>query len=141
MSEIPAVSYSREATLAKLLALKERPRRETETVHVPGIDADLELRKLPLAEYMELDNRLAETDAGSPEFIRALAEKIYAFIPLLHEQQLQEAYDCRVPSDIVSKLLQDDLGDWTFLGAAINRMYGLGREDGGGETPQQTVKN
>ena len=120
MAENPTVEYSRKATLAKLLALKERPKRETVTVHVPGIDTTVELRKLPLAEFMSLDNRLAELDADEPE--------------------LQEQYDCKVPTDIVGKILLDDLGDWTFLGAAINRMYGLGRDETG-EAPQETVKN
>lgn len=140
MAEKPTVEYSRKATLAKLLALKERPKRETVIVHVPGIDTDLELKKLPLAEYMELDGRLSEAEYDSPEFIRALAEKIYAFCPDFHAQELQDAYNCKIPSDIVGKILLDDLGDWTFIGAAINQMYGLGREDGA-ETPQETVKN
>ena len=116
MVENPTVEYSRKATLAKLLALKERPKRETVTVHVPGIDTTVELRKLPLAE------------------------KIYAFCTDFHEPELQEQYDCKVPTDIVGKILLDDLGDWTFLGAAINRMYGLGRDETG-EAPQETVKN
>ena len=140
MVENPTVEYSRKATLAKLLALKERPKRETVTVHVPGIDTTVELRKLPLAEFMSLDNRLAELDAGTPEFLRALAEKIYAFCTDFHEPELQEQYDCKVPTDIVGKILLDDLGDWTFLGAAINRMYGLGWDETG-EAPQETVKN
>ena len=140
MAENPTVEYSRKATLAKLLALKERPKRETVTVHVPGIDTTVELRKLPLAEYMELDTRITEAGDDYPALLRAWAEKIYAFCTDFHEPQLLERYGCDIPTDIVGKLLLDDLGDWTFLGAAINRMYGLGGDETG-EKLQETVKN
>lgn len=145
MIENPTVEYSRKATLAKLLALKERRRKETRTVYVPGLGTTLELQRLPLAEYLDLDTRLTEASNNSPEFIRALDEKIYAFCTDFHAQEVQEGYAPKIPSDIVGMILLDDFGDRLVISEAINEMYGLGKDDKKDdkkdEKPQETIKN
>ena len=141
MVENPTVEYSRKATLAKLLALKERRRKETRTIFVPGIDTTLELQRLPLAEYLDMDTRLTEASDNSPEFIRALDEKIYAFCTDFHAQEIQEGYAPKIPSDIVGMILLDDFGARLVISEAINEMYGLGKEPKKDETPQEAVKN
>ena len=141
MVENPTVEYSRKATLAKLLALKERRRKETRTIFVPGLDTTLELQRLPLAEYLDMDTRLTEASDNSPEFIRALDEKIYAFCTDFHAQEIQEGYAPKIPSDIVGMILLDDFGARLVISEAINEMYGLGKEPKKEETPQEAVKN
>ena len=141
MVENPTVEYSRKATLAKLLALKERRRKETRTIFVPGLDTTLELQRLPLAEYLDMDTRLTEASDNSPEFIRALDEKIYAFCTDFHAQEIQEGYAPKIPSDIVGMILLDDFGARLVISEAINEMYGLGKEPKKDETPQEAVKN
>ena len=141
MVDNPTVEYSRKATLAKLLALKERCRKETRTVFVPGLGTSLELQRLPLAEYLDMDTRLTEASDHSPEFIRALDEKIYAFCTDFHAQELQEDYAPKIPSDIVGMILLDDFGARLVISEAINEMYGLGKEPKKDETPQEAVKN
>ena len=49
----------------------------------------------------------------------------YGLDPLVLDKELQEAYDCKVPTDIVMKVFDDDLGEMNRICSRILEMYGL----------------
>ena len=112
-------------SIAELLAKKERKTIQTATVTVPGLGGEIELKKLPLAEYVDLNGAISDARDGQ-EFMRAAVEEIYAFCPILHAKELQEGCGCKVPTDVVGKLLGDDIADYMAILTAINDLYGMG---------------
>lgn len=125
----------RKLSIAELLAKKERRSVQTTEVYVPGLEGCLELVRQPLGMYIDLNGRIAEAPDGEA-FLRAAADEIYEFCPILHSQEMQEGYDCKVPTDIVHKLLGDSLGDYMAICTAINGLY-----DMDGASPRDEAKN
>ena len=113
-------------TIEDLLAVKERPSYEKTTVFLPSLGGELEVVKIPLARYMRMISEAASDDAEKSLY--AQYDLIYACCPLLHDAQLQEAYACHEPSEIVPKVLQENLGDLNTLTVAITGMYGVNAE-------------
>lgn len=118
------MSEHRKLSIAELLARKERRTVQTAEVYVPGLDGCLELVRQPLGMYIDLNGKIADAPDGE-SFLRAAADMIYEFCPVLHTQEMQEGFDCKVPTDIVHKLLGDGLGDYMAICSAINGMYGM----------------
>ena len=106
------------------LAQKERQKRaETETVFVEGLGGEIEIKRLPLATFFDLTTSVDESSSGA-ELLRAQYDLIYAFCPILHSQELQNAYDCKVPSAVVQHVFQDNMDDSNTVTTAITAMYG-----------------
>lgn len=111
-------------TVADLLAEKEtRTRQETALVSLPGLGGELEIRRIPLARYMSYTSQL---DADDPSgLVSAQCDLIYACCPTLHDERLREAYDCKEPSEVVMKVLDENLNDMNLLVTAISKFYGI----------------
>lgn len=115
-----------EALLAKK-AQREKDKTEFKTVYVPGLGGELTLKKLPLERYFALAQDTESDDLLSQ--YETNKQLIYASCPLLHDKELQEAYDCVDPSDIVGKVFDDNISDMTAVVSAIGGFYGLSDDD------------
>lgn len=111
-------------TIEQLIAKKDHRSPETRLVHLDSLGGDLEIRKIPLGRYMEMSGRVEKAD-DMAEALSIEYEMIYACCPILHSQQLQEAYECRDPLEIVPKLFDDNLSDLNKIMAEIAMFYGV----------------
>lgn len=124
-------------TLEDLIARKAQ-REETKpalkTVCLEKLGGELTIKKLPLADMLRLMEGVGE-EATLRENLEFEVELIYKCCPLFQDKRLQEEYDCVEPTDIVCKVLEDDLGAIAELSAAILDFYGMG------ESVRQQLKN
>lgn len=88
-----------------------------------AIGETLMIKKLPVTRIADILD-MSEGDSIKAG-IELNADLIYASIPLFHDKELQEAYDCKVPTDIVMKVFDDDLGEMNRICSKILEMYGL----------------
>lgn len=129
------MSEHRKLTLAELIAQKEKPLQQTAEVFVPGMGGTIEIRRRPLVEYQEGITAINEAKSAA-EGMRATFDFVYAFCPILHAQELQEAYGIKgAPTDIVPAVFRENAGDISAVVSAILAMYGDGR------TVRDEVKN
>lgn len=122
-------------TLSELLAKKEqrdRDRVEYKSVYVENLGGELEIKKLPLPQFLDKIGDLND-DTGAGEAMRAQLDLIYDCCPVLHSKELQDAYDCIEPTDVVAKVFDDNFSDISLVTAAIFEMYGMDSSDIVGE--------
>lgn len=84
------------------------------------------VKRLPVARLMAIMDMGEETAEGGLETSKQL---IYESIPALQDKELQEAYGCIEPHDIVLGVFDDNLGEVEKLVEFINGQYGLTVED------------
>lgn len=122
-------------TLSDLMKRKEqreRDKTEYKSVYVENLGGELEVKKLPLTKFLDLIDGINE-DTGAGESLRVQMDMIYECCPLLHNAELQQAYDCTEPTDIVGKVFDDNLTDIMTVVAAIFEFYGMDSADIVGE--------
>lgn len=108
-------------SIADLLAQKEKPLKESVWVDVPELGGEIEVRRLPLARFMELSGKVDPEDPVA--MLQAQYEMIYAFCPILHDDELQKVYDCNVPPDIVPKVFRENMESMGTVVSAIGSFY------------------
>lgn len=120
---------SKKLLLEDILARKERAEQkniDVKTVYVPGLEGSVELQRIPLVRVLAmLDGVRAEVPLESFEF---MVELIYNMCPIMRNVQLQNAYDCKEPTDVVCKVLNDNMADLAIIAESALSFYGL---DGG----------
>lgn len=84
------------------------------------------VKRLPAARLMAIMDMGEETALGGLETSKQL---IYESIPALQDKELQEAYGCIEPHDIVLGVFDDNLGEVEKLVEFINSQYGLTVDD------------
>ena len=84
------------------------------------------VKRLPVARLMAIMDMGEETALGGLETSKQL---IYESIPALQDKELQEAYGCIEPHDIVLGVFDDNLGEVERLVEFINSQYGLTVDD------------
>lgn len=84
------------------------------------------VKRLPVARLMSIMDMGEETALGGLETSKQL---IYESIPALQDKELQEAYGCIEPHDIVLGVFDDNLGEVEKLVEFINSQYGLTVDD------------
>lgn len=84
------------------------------------------VKRLPVARLMAIMDMGEETAEGGLETSKQL---IYESIPALQDKELQEAYGCIEPHDIVLGVFDDNLGEVEKLVEFINGQYGLTVDD------------
>lgn len=84
------------------------------------------VKRLPVARLMAIMDMGEETALGGLETSKQL---IYESIPALQDKELQEAYGCIEPHDIVLGVFDDNLGEVEKLVEFINSQYGLTVDD------------
>lgn len=115
-------------TLEALLDKKEQreaSRTAFREIPVKALDGVLLMKKLPLSQILELMDR-QDDNASLKENLDFEVELIYKCCPLFQDKQLQAAYACDEPYDVVLKVLDDDLGAIGELAAAVLDFYGMG---------------
>lgn len=110
-------------TIEDLLAQKDRQEVKTKTVHLDGLGGELEVRRIPLDKFTDYMERTQKGDAKTK--LETQYEMIYDCCPILHNEQLQEAYECKDPLDIVPRVLRENIMDMNALVAAISAFYGV----------------
>lgn len=115
-------------TLSDLIARKEQReagRTDYRDVKVEALDGMLTLKKLPLSQVLTmLDDQ--DENAGMKENLDFEVELIYKSCPMLQNKELQEAYGCQEPYDIVLRVLDDNVGALAELASAVLDFYGMG---------------
>lgn len=114
-------------TIEDLLAQKDRRQDDVKTVYLDGLGGELEVRRIPLVKFTDYMDRTQKGDAKAT--LEAQYEMIYACCPILHNEQLQEAYECKDPLDIVPKILRENIMDMNALVTAISAFYGVDLDD------------
>lgn len=114
--------------LLKKKEQREKEKTEYKTVYVDSLGGELEVKKLPLSKFMTLIDDISE-NTGAGESLRIQMELIYECCPLLHNKELQEAYECTEPTDIVGKIFDDNLSDVMKVVGAIFEFYGMDSGD------------
>lgn len=81
------------------------------------------VKKHKLSRICEILDMADEENAkGGLELYKQL---IYESVPILQDKELQEAYGCVEPYDIVTEILDDSLGEINKLAEFILEMYDL----------------
>ena len=115
-------------TLSDLIARKEQReagRIDYRDVKVEALDGALTLKKLPLSQVLTMLDDQNE-NASMKENLDFEVELIYKSCPMLQNKELQEAYGCQEPYDIVLRVLDDNVGALAELASAVLDFYGMG---------------
>lgn len=113
-------------TLADLVARKqqsESDKAQFKEVYVEKLGGCLTLKKLPLGKMLEMMDA-ADENASLRESLDYEVGLIYESCPMLHNKEL--IGDLAEPTDVVYKLLEDDIGAIAELAAAVLDFYGMG---------------
>ena len=115
-------------TLSDLIARKEQresSKADYRDIKVEALGGMLTLKKLPLSQVLTmLDDQ--DENAGMKENLDFQVELIYKSCPMLQNKELQEAYGCQQPYDIVLRVLDDNVGALAELANAVLDFYGMG---------------
>lgn len=115
-------------TLSDLIARKEQresSKADYRDIKVEALGGMLTLKKLPLSQVLTmLDDQ--DENAGMKENLDFEVELIYKSCPMLQNKELQEAYGCQEPYDIVLRVLDDNVGALAELASAVLDFYGMG---------------
>lgn len=98
------------------------------------LGGELEIRKIPLKDYMSLLNGL-ET-ANAEDSLDFMGQLIYKCCPLFNQnsKELMDTYGCSVATDLPIIILNENLGEINEIINIINSFYGL-------DELQEKVKN
>lgn len=108
-------------SIADLMAQKEKPVKSSVWVDIPELGGEIEVRRLPLARFMEMSDRIDPDNAAAT--LQAQYDMIYEFCPILHDDELQKYYDCKVPPDIVPLILHENTTSMNLIVNAIGSFY------------------
>lgn len=90
---------------------------------VETMDGELTFEKIPLTRVLAMMDRV-ESDTMI-ENLDFQVDLIYQCCPMLRNHALQEAYNCKEPTDIVCAVFEDNLGIITQASEAILDFYGM----------------
>ena len=106
---------------------------ELKKLTLSDLIARKEQRESSKADYRDikveaLGGMLTDQDenAGMKENLDFEVELIYKSCPMLQNKELQEAYGCQEPYDIVLRVLDDNVGALAELANAVLDFYGMG---------------
>ena len=124
-------------TLEALIARHEQrdaEKMDFREIEVPALGGTLVFKKLPLSVFLGLMDQQGDNPTLR-ESVDFQVELIYRSCPTLQDKKLQAEYECEEPTDIVYKLLDDNLGAIGSLSADILDFYGMG------ESVREQLKN
>jgi len=84
----------------------------------------LQVVKIPLKRITTLFDK-AQDAVSISESLDMNIELIYKSVPLFQNKELQASYDCTEPYDVVTRLLNDNVGEINSMAEYILSLYGL----------------
>lgn len=97
---------------------------QSKDVYVKGLGGEITVIHQPLPTVLRVMDEINQ-EASISTMMDAMVQLIYKCVPLFKSKELQEKYECAEPTDIVYKILNDNIEDITDLGNAILEMYGM----------------
>lgn len=117
---------TKEALISRAQANRDK-KKEYKEYYCKAIDANLLIKKLSITRVCEImDMADDSTLAGDLELSKQL---IYESVPLLQDKEIQDAYGCAEPYDIVLAVMDDDIGELQRVSQTILSIYGLDELD------------
>lgn len=112
--------------LADLMARAEQrtgDKKAYKQVYIEPLGGELTIEKIPLPRVLSLMDGM---DGNSMmENLDFQTRLIYYCCPVMREDELQAAYRCKEPTDIVCALFEDNMGDISKVSEAILGFYGM----------------
>ena len=118
----------KKATLESLLERKmqkDQGNTGIKEVEIKSLGMTLTVVKQPLSSVSGILDDLQGNDTKFSVMLDIYKQLIYLCVPLFHDQKLQTAYNCAEPYDVVTAVLDENIGALTKLAEAILDMYGL----------------
>lgn len=119
----------KKATLEALLERKLQREKESfgiKTVNVSSLGMSLTIIKQPLGAVSDiLDDLQTAENIKFSETLDIYKRLLYLCIPLFHDEKLQKAYECVEPYDVVTAVLDDNIGEIRNIAVDILDMYGF----------------
>lgn len=102
----------------------DRDKLKFKEVDSAVLGGKLVIKKIPLVEVISLVDGLNE-NPGASEALEMEKELIYKCCPILNNKELQDAYECVEPYDIVLHVFDENMGEINRISEIILGMYGL----------------
>lgn len=112
--------------LEDLLARAEQragDKKAYKQVYFPNLGGDLVFEKIPLPRMLAMMDGIDRNIVT--DNLAFQVDLIYQCCPMLRNRALQEAYDCKEPTDIVCLVFDDNFGDISKASEEILDFYGL----------------
>lgn len=110
------------ATVENLLKTMAKNKRDTvQTLTVDGLD--FTVHKLPITAVLNIMDEYGDSTAEQFEMFKEL---VYMSIPIFRDERLRG--DCKIPHDVVTEVLGDNLKSISELARAITNMYNMNDE-------------
>lgn len=127
----------KQVSLAEIIAKRNQSKSDKLKVRYyqsEVLDGEIEVRKIPLHEFMELSENMSEDDVNTIDGMNAL---IYECCPIFKTdvKEAMEVYGVAEPTDLPSAVLEDQLNEIKDIIEIINSFYGLDKIN------DDTVKN
>ncbi|WP_353096237.1 hypothetical protein [Tissierella praeacuta] len=119
---------NKKATLAEIIAKKKQgdmDRLQVKYYSSEILGMDIEVRKIPLSQYLELAEEVEDGAIG------AMNKMIYECCPMFREntKEAMEVYEVSTPADLPSAILEDQLNEINGIIEIINSFYGIDKLD------------
>lgn len=112
------------ATIDNLLQMRANAKKnDIKTITVAGLD--FTVNKLPITAVLNIMDDYGDTAGEQFEMFKEL---VYMSIPLFRDERLRAECDCKIPHDVVTEVLGENLQIITELGKAITNMYNMNDE-------------
>lgn len=122
MSKETMKNITREALIARAQA-KEDSRNKYCEYKCKSLNSVIVVKRLPLGRICDI---MDMADEGSTRGALAMyTQVIYESVPILQDKEVQAAFECIEPFDVVPKVFDENLGEITKLAGFILGMYGF----------------
>ena len=121
---------AKKITLEDLLNKKMENGFQSKEVELVGLGGSIIIVKQPLTTILRIVDGMDKSESMS-EKLSVMLDLIYKCVPLFHSKELQEKYECAEPTDVVAKVLDDNMGDIQTLAEEIMAFYGLSTDNAG----------
>lgn len=115
---------AKKITLEDLLDKKLDNGFQSKNVALVSLGGEITIVKQPLTTVMRMVDGMEQSESMS-ERLTVMLDLIYKCVPLFHSKKLQEKYNVAEPTEVVSKVLDENMGDITKLAEAIMSFYGM----------------
>ena len=117
----------KEATLEALLERASQSKNDQiqyKDYESEALEMTLKVKKIPARKFAVLSDGLGG-DSLAEEFDKEV-ELIYECVPMFHSKELQDAYECAEPTDVVMKVFDENVGELERMITFLLDLYGLG---------------